>query len=358
MKPLIVPFFIAHQGCPHQCVFCNQVKISGAAEAIPAPAEIISKIAAYRNSGRGRALEAAFFGGTFTALPESVQERLLDPLVPLLASGELVSVRVSTRPDAVDSRTVDFLKKMGVRTVELGIQSMDDAVLERAGRGHSARDSEKACHLLAAAGFRVGAQLMPGLPGDTPNTTFATLRRTLLLRPDFLRIYPTLVIAGTELERMYRRGDYTPLSLFDAVALCKVLLQEALRASIPVVRIGLQASEEIQEGAAIVAGPWHSAFRQLVEGDMFYDLMATLTAGLPAGLPVTFYCAPARVSEVTGQRRANLLRLRKERGIEVAAIKIDPCLSWQELRMETNQIKRSGNMLNLNNAGEVVNHDC
>jgi histone acetyltransferase (RNA polymerase elongator complex component) len=358
MKPLIVPFFIAHQGCPHQCVFCNQVKISGAAEAIPAPAEIFSKIAAYRNSGKGRPLEAAFFGGTFTGLPESVQERLLGPLGPLLASGELASVRVSTRPDAVDSRTVVFLKQMGVRTVELGIQSMDDAVLERAGRGHTSRDTEKACRLLADAGFQVGAQLMPGLPGDTPKTSVATLRRTLLLRPDFLRIYPTLVIAGTELERMYRRGEYTPLSLTDAVALCKVLFLEALRASVPIVRIGLQASEELQECAAIVAGPWHSAFRQLVESALFFDLMATLTAGFSARRPVTFYCSPARVSEVTGQRRANLLRLRQERGVECAVIKIDPGLSRQELRMETEHITRSGTMLNLNYTREDITHDC
>jgi hypothetical protein len=199
---------------------------------------------------------------------------------------------------------------------------------------------------------------MPGLPGDTPKTIVATFRRTLLLRPDFLRIYPTLVIAGTELEKMYRRGEYTPLSLSDAVTLCKVLFQEALKASIPVVRIGLQASEELQEGAAIVAGPWHSAFRQLVEGELFFDLMAILTAGLSGRRPVTFYCSPARVSEVIGQRRANLLRLRQERGIEVAVIKIDPGLSRQQLRMETEHITRSGTMLNLNYTREDITHDC
>lgn len=347
MKPLIVPFFIAHQGCPHQCVFCNQLKITGAAETVPTPAEILARIAAYRDSGGGRPLEAAFYGGTFTSLPISLQERLLGPLQPLLKSGELASVRVSTRPDAVDPGTAEFLGERGVRTVELGIQSMDDALLNRAGRGHTARDAENACRLLAETGFRVGAQLMPGLPGDTPATAGASLRRTLALRPDFLRIYPTLVIAGTELERMYRRGEYAPLELSEAVALCKVLLHEAMRASVPVIRTGLQATEDLREGGAVVAGPWHPAFRQLVEGELFFDLTLQLTAGLPPHLPVTLCCAPPRVSDLAGQRRANLLRLRMERGMEVAAIKADPSLSRLELRVEAERFERNGSLLDL-----------
>ncbi|HYS43420.1 MAG TPA: radical SAM protein, partial [Geobacteraceae bacterium] len=191
MKPLIVPFFIAHQGCPHRCVFCDQLKISGAAETVPTPAELLDKIAAYRDYAGGRAMEAAFFGGTFTTLPVSLQEQLLLPLQPLLESGALSSVRVSTRPDAVDHRTAEFLWEMGVRTVELGVQSMDDDVLSRAGRGHTACDAETACRLLAKGGFRLGVQLMTGLPGDTAETALVTLRQTLALKPDFLRIYPT-----------------------------------------------------------------------------------------------------------------------------------------------------------------------
>ncbi|MCM2356528.1 MAG: radical SAM protein [Geobacteraceae bacterium] len=351
MKPLIVPFFIAHQGCPHRCVFCDQVKISGAAEDIPTPAGMLARIAAYRDSGGGRSLEAAFFGGTFTSLPKYLQERLLGPLQPLLETGEIASVRVSTRPDAVDSRTVEFLGEMGVRTVELGIQSLDDAVLARAGRGHTARDGENACRLLADAGFRVGAQLMPGLPGDTPEAALATLRRTLALRPDFLRIYPTLVLAGTELEAMYQGGDYTPLPLREAVALCKVMLLDALRASVPVVRIGLQATDELRAGAAVVAGPWHPAFRQLVEGELFFDLISLLTAGSPPERPVTLFCAPPRLSDLVGQRRENLIRLSRERWIEVAAIRADPRLSPLELRVSAEHFERSGSLLDLNYSG-------
>ncbi len=356
MKPLIVPFFIAHQGCPHQCVFCNQVKISGGAEAVPTSAELLARIAAYRAGGADRPFEAAFYGGTFTTLPLSVQKRLLEPLQPLLASGELLSIRVSTRPDAIGPATADFLRRMGVRTVELGVQSMDDTVLDRAGRGHTARDTENAFRLLAGEGFRVGAQLMPGLPGDTPATARATLRRVLRLAPDFVRIYPTLVIADTGLERMYRRGEYAPLGLSEAVGLCKVMLHDCMRAAVPVVRIGLQATGELQAGSTVVAGPWHPAFRQLVEGELFFDLAALLTGDIPASRPITLTCAPSRVSDVAGQRRANLERLRRELGIVAAAVKADPQLSPRELRVESEHFERIGTMQDLNYPEEEGAH--
>ena len=358
MKPLIVPFFIAHQGCPHQCVFCNQLKISGGSETVPTPAELLDKIAAFRSYAKGRAMEAAFFGGTFTALPVSLQEQLLLPLQPLLASGGLSSVRVSTRPDAVDRRTAEFLRAMGVRTVELGVQSMDDAVLSRAGRGHTACDTVTACRLLAEAGLKVGAQLMPGLPGDTAETALDTLKQTLALKPDFLRIYPTLVIAGTELERMYLRGEYLPLGLSEAVALCKVMLHLALRASVPVVRVGLQPTDELQAGGAVVAGPFHPAFRQLVEGELFFDLLVSLSADLPSRLPITLFCSPARLSDLAGQRRANILRFRRDREIEVVALKPDPRLSPLELRVETANFELVGSLLGLNYPREDTPYAC
>lgn len=356
MKPIIIPFFIAHQGCPHQCVFCNQVKISGGAEALPTPDEIYATIAAYRATSGGRPLEAAFFGGTFTNLPHDLQESLLGPLQPLMATGELASIRISTRPDAVDSLTVAFLRRMGVGTVELGIQSLDDAVLARSGRGHTARVAEDACRLLAASGFRVGAQLMPGLPGDSPETALVTLRRTLELRPDFIRIYPALVVAGTGLERLYLDGAYAPLDLDAAVTLCKVMLLETLRASVPVIRIGLHGSGELQAQGSVIAGPCHPSFRQLVESALCYDLMASLAVSLPPALPVTIHAAPTRLSDVAGQRRANLLRFRIELGHEVAAIKTDPRLSRLELRMTAGDCERTGNMLNLNYTSEEASY--
>jgi histone acetyltransferase (RNA polymerase elongator complex component) len=347
MKPVIVPFFIAHQGCPHRCVFCDQVRISGGPGELPGPDEMLDRIAAYRRTAGSRNLEAAFFGGTFTSLPSVVQARLLAPLQPLMERGELASVRVSTRPDAVDRTTVEFLRSRGVRTVELGIQSLDDGILTRAGRGHTARDAENACRILAGNGFRVGLQLMPGLPGDTPATSLGTLRRAISLNPDFLRIYPALVLAGTELERLYRNGEYAPMTLPGSISLCKVMLMEARRASVPVVRIGLQASGELLQGGSVIAGPWHPAFRQMVEAELFFDLMVKLTAEVPTGDRVSFSCAPSRVSDVAGQNRANVRRLRQSKGVDVAAIKADSRISPLGLKMETENRPRMGTMLDL-----------
>jgi histone acetyltransferase (RNA polymerase elongator complex component) len=345
MKPLVVPFFISHKGCPHRCVFCNQVKIAGGTGEFPSAAEMLAKIAAYRGSGRRNSVEVAFFGGTFTSLPLPVLEGLLLPLQPLIATGEVSSIRVSTRPDAVDAKVADFLRWMGVGTVELGVQSMDEAVLDLAGRGHTAVDVEDACRILHSFGFSVGVQLMPGLPGDTPDTSLASLRRVLALEPDFLRIYPTLVLAGTRLAELYEAGDYAPMSLTEAVQLGKALLHGALTASVPVIRIGLQATDELRHDGTIVAGPYHPAFRQLVEGELYFDLLLLLTRGTPDMTPVRLSCAPAKVSEVAGQRRTNLRRLFMKYGVKVAAIEGDPHLLPEELRVAAGNLVKKGNIL-------------
>jgi histone acetyltransferase (RNA polymerase elongator complex component) len=357
MKRVIVPFFIAHQGCPHTCIFCDQRTIAGAPAAVPTRSEILARIAAYRETVATGSMEVAFFGGTFTSLPRSVQEGLLAPLQPLLADGELAGVRISTRPDAIDRETAEFLKGRGVVTVELGIQSLDDDVLARAGRGHTVRHAEYACRTLAEAGLQIGLQLMPGLPGDTPAGAVATLRRALVLGPAFLRIYPTLVIAGTELERLSRAGLYTPLTLDDAVAVCKVMLHEARKAGVPVVRIGLQATRELQMGKGVVAGPWHPAFRQKVEGELFYDLAAKLLADLRPGLPIALIVAPSRLSDMTGHNRVNLQRLHDRQGIMVSAVRGDSSLSRDELRIEGDVCAMTGDILkDLDYTGEVAGH--
>ncbi|KAF0220633.1 MAG: radical SAM domain-containing [Geobacteraceae bacterium] len=345
MKPLIVPFFISHQGCPQRCVFCNQLKIAGGAGEFPSSAEMLAKITACRNSGRRNSVEVAFFGGTFTTLPMPVLERLLLPLQPLIAAGEVGSIRVSTRPDAVDAGVAEFLLGMGVRTVELGVQSMDEGVLELSGRGHTAADVENACRVLQSFGLSVGIQLMPGLPGDTPDKSLASLRRALALKPDFLRIYPALVLAGTKLAELYEKGDYTPLSLAEAIKLGKVMLHGALAASVPVIRIGLQPTEELQSDGTIVAGPYHPAFRQLVEGELYFDLLLLLTKGVPDATPVTLHCFPTKISDIVGQRRVNVQRLFAKRGVKVAAIEGDPRLSPLELQVASGNLLKKGNIL-------------
>lgn len=327
MRPLLVPFFIPHLGCPHRCVFCDQEKVAGARGVLPSAAGIRDRIEQYAQGAPGRELQAAFYGGTFTALPSADQEELLSALQPLMESGTVGSARLSTRPDYVDAASALFLKRMGVSTVELGVQSMNPAVLALSGRGHGPADVERAVRALRGAEIEVGIQLMPGLPGDSTERSLASLEEVLALQPSFLRIYPTLVIAGTELASRYREGSYTPLSLDQAVALCKRMLLLARRAAVPVIRMGLQPTAELESAGVVLAGPFHPAFRQLVESELCFDLMSRLLEGIPAGSSVSFAAAPGRVSDLVGQKRANLSRLSRLFPVEFAAVREDPRLS-------------------------------
>lgn len=346
MKTPIVPFFISHRGCPHRCVFCDQEKISGAGGALPPAELILATVREYLRSSGSPSVEVAFFGGSFTSLPHDARERLLVPLQPLLASGEVSSIRVSTRPDSADAEVIGYLRRMGVQTVEIGIQSMDDGVLSLAGRGHDAAAVERAFACLKEQGMPVGAQLMPGLPGDTPEKSLDSMARVLELQPCFIRIYPALVIAGTELARLHASGKYQPLSLAQAVTLCKVMLHRALLAGIPVIRMGLQPTGELQKTGTILAGPWHPAFRQLVEAELFHDLVAGLLDGqVPAGRCATIACNPSRVSDVVGQGRANIRRMLREKGIRIEAVRGDPACSSHEVAVLLPDGTRRGDLL-------------
>ena len=308
MRKVTVPFFISHQGCPHTCVFCDQHTISGSSGDIPTAEEILAKIGAWQRTAGERPLEVAFFGGTFTALPVALQDHLLQPLQGLLESGEIMSVRISTRPDCIDAATVKRLARQGVTTIELGVQSMDDGVLERSARGHTAADSEAAIRCISDGGLSVGAQLMPGLPGDTPAKSFHSLQRVIAAGADFLRIYPVIVLRGSELARRFQAGEYVPLTVEAGVQLCKVLLHESMLAAVPVIRIGLQADEGLNK-TTVLGGCWHPSLGRLTRSELYFDLLCTLLSGIPAGLPCTILCHPSRISEVTGQGRINLKRL-------------------------------------------------
>jgi histone acetyltransferase (RNA polymerase elongator complex component) len=354
---VIVPFFIPHAGCPHQCVFCDQQTIAGRTGQLPEPSGILATIEAYRATGPGGGVEVAFFGGTFTALPSEVQEQLFAPLGPLREAGVVRSVRVSTRPDALDNDRAGYLRTHGVEIVELGIQSMNDEVLRRSGRGHDASHVARAVAVLRESGLGFVAQLMPGLPGDTPARSLATLEAVLSLRPDALRIYPALVLAGTQLASLHEAGLYRPLSLAQGIRVCKLLLHRALRAGVPVLRIGLQPTDGLREAGAVVAGPFHPAFRQLVEAELCYDLLARLAPPFAVEPAVTLCCAPARVSDVVGQRRANLERLRQEHGLRVAAVAPDPALSREELELRTPHFSQRGNIVHDLTYGAEDFHD-
>ncbi len=332
MKKVCVPFFISHRGCPNRCVFCDQRTITGCAGDLPTSDGIAARILAWRRTSGSRPMEVAFFGGTFTALPTGIQDTLLEAVRPFILSGAVSSIRLSTRPDALDRDRVQWLAERGVGTIEVGVQSMDDGVLTASGRGHDAESSVRALGSIRSGGLSAGAQLMPGLPGDTPSLSRYSLERVIAAGADFVRLYPVVVLRGTELADRYSSGRYTPLSVAGGVALCKVLAHTALRSAVPVIRMGLQADAGLRE-ENIVAGCWHPAFGDLVYGELFFDLL--LRIGAEGGFSrhqVTVGCHPARVSNVVGHGRRNIGRLR-EHGIVVERVTPDADLSPHECEM-------------------------
>lgn len=344
-KGVIVPFFISHQGCPHQCVFCDQRAITGRSGHLPTAAELVATIGEWRRSSGTSTVEVAFYGGSFTALSREIQEGLLSPLQPLLRSGEVSSIRVSTRPDVLDARIVRFLHDAGVRLVELGVQSMDDSVLARAGRGHLAAHTLEAFALLRSAGLRVGAQLMPGLPGEDPGGAIESLRRLLPLQPDLLRIYPAVVLKGTELAGLYHDGSYRPFSIEAAVRICKVMLQMAAMAGIRVIRVGLHPTDDLTSGSELLAGPYHPAFRQLAEGERWYDLLTLQCDGFKRDEELDVSVAPARISDLLGQKRCNVSRIEALYPLRLRSIKTDPSLGGDDLVIKGSFATKKANLL-------------
>jgi histone acetyltransferase (RNA polymerase elongator complex component) len=261
----------------------------------------------------------------------------------MLRNGIVAGIRVSTRPDAVGSAEAAFLAAHGVTTVELGVQSLNDVVLRAAGRGHDASVVAPAVWSLKSVGCRVGIQLMPGLPKDTPATALATLQSALAMTPSFLRIYPTVVVAGTALANAYHAGEFIPWSLEQTIVTVKRMLHRSMQAGIPVMRIGLQHSADLAAPGTVVAGPYHPALGELVQSALWRDLLQLLSSGINIG-PIVVRCHPQRVSAVIGQHRCNLEQLELTTGSVVRVIG-DPACSPTELMLISPAAERSGNIL-------------
>jgi len=269
----IYPFFITHSGCPHRCLFCAQDR-SVNSTSVPTADDVAGRLEELLpQKGDG---EIAFYGGTFSALPTGMQEQYLDAARRFVFAGQVSGVRISTRPDALDDACIDRLKSAGVTTIEIGCQSFDDKVLLASGRGHTSADACSAVRRCLDAGVMVGVQLMPGLPGSTPDESLLSLRTALNLRPTFLRIYPTVVIEGTELADMWRRGEFQPWSLDETVDLCADMLYECRLAGVPVIRLGLQHDSQLESN--LLAGPYHPAFGQLVRSRLWRRAVANVAA--------------------------------------------------------------------------------
>ncbi len=261
-RKLIIPVFVPHMGCPHDCCFCNQRTISGQTKP-PAEDDVRKIIDSYKGIANNYgSVEIAFYGGSFTAIPLSQQEMYLHTARNRV--GRNVPFRVSTRPDCIDLPALELLEKYGVHTIELGAQSMVDHVLKASGRGHLAEDTVKAAELIKRRGFTLGIQTMLGLPGADRKTELYTVQQVIKLKPALVRIYPTIVLEGTELARMYLEGKYKAMQLAAAVDLSAVIIPAYEKNGITVIRTGLQSSDNIGEGGKIIAGPYHPAFGELV----------------------------------------------------------------------------------------------
>jgi len=252
--------------------------------------------------------------------PDSILDKMLRKKLPFTLEAiennifEIAGIRVSTRPDAVETDVLSLLKQSGVTAIELGAQSMDDRVLLQNGRGHTAREVESAARRIREMGFELGLQMMTGLPGDTPAGAENTLCQLLSLEPDTMRIYPTIVLEGTLLAKQYLSGTYLPQLLEEAVSLCASLLLRCEEAGVPVIRLGLHAGGDVEKG--YIAGPWHPAFRELCEGEIYYqNALYALRECLPEGSKAALRVAPHCVSQMAGQHRRNLKRL-KEQGFD------------------------------------------
>ncbi len=270
----IIPIFVPHLGCPHDCVFCNQRKIATNEEnmdeikAISIIEAHLATINSYNST-----IEVSFFGGTFTAIPMEKQKELLAVAKRYKDEGKINYIRMSTRPDYIDEEILNHLKKYDVDIIELGVQSLDKWVLWSSGRGHSKEDVYRASKLIKEFGFVLGHQIMLGLPMDNHKKDIETAIESLSLNPDIVRIYPALVIKNTPMEVMYKRGEYAPYSLEKAVEICKDIYALYISKGVEVIRIGLQATDNINVNGDIVAGPFHPSFRELVESSLIKDML-------------------------------------------------------------------------------------
>ena len=326
----IIPVFVPHLGCPNDCVFCNQRRISGSVA--PATAEdVVSAIEnALRLTPPGTRRQLAFYGGSFTAIPVAEQESLLGAAVPYLERGDIASLRLSTRPDAIDGAVLRRLRSYGVETIELGAQSMSERVLALSGRGHTAADVEGAARAVKGAGFRLILQMMTGLPGADDESDVESARRIAALGPDGVRVYPTVIVRDTALCDLWRAGRYKEHTVEDAVRVCARILPVFEQAGIPVIRLGLNPTEDLSGGDA-VGGAYHPALGELVKSRIMRDRAEKILSGAKRGEQAVLRVNPRLISQLVGQHGANRAYLVERFGLSGLRIVRDPDVSALEL---------------------------
>lgn len=321
-----ISIFVPHNGCPNQCSFCNQFSItSHLVQPGPNDVDEAVEIAVNSMGDACKESEIAFFGGSFTAIKKDYMVSLLQAAYKYVKPGIVRGIRISTRPDAIDNEVLSTLKKYGVTTIELGAQCMDDNVLIMNRRGHSVDDVYNASRLIKQNGFALGLQMMTGLYGSSDEHDINTCREFIGIKPDCVRIYPTIVLKNTMLAELYKSGAYEPQSVEHAVELCSKLLPMFNEASIPVIRLGLHTIDEND----YVAGPWHPAFGELCEGRIFYDI---IKKRVEPGKSYIIGVSPSSVSKAIGQKRTNILSFAND-GIKIKVVS-DQTLSSYEIKVK------------------------
>lgn len=338
-KEYIIPIFVPNLGCPMECTFCNQKKISGEQTNVTAK-DVRDTIEYYLKNFKddNKYVEVAFFGGSFTGIDKRIQIELLEAANEYISAGKVNSIRISTRPDYINKDVLKMLKKYHVKVIELGVQSSNDYILRRSKRNHTFEDVKKASKMIKRRGFILGHQMMIGMTDSTELDEINTARDLIKLKPKIVRIYPVLVIKGTELANEYRKGEYTPLTVEQAVERAKEITYMFRKKHINVIRIGLQNSDEIsdpmQNGSQVLAGPFHPAFRQLVESSMWYDSIAERIKSINAkAKKIEIRVNPVSANEVIGHKKENILRLKEIYEIDVV-VKSDENIKLGKFEVE------------------------
>lgn len=323
MKKGNISIFVPHSGCPCQCSFCNQKTITG--KTVQPTGEDVDRAVKTALKRKGFEYEIAFFGGSFTAIEREYMLSLLESAYKYVEAKQVGGIRISTRPDCIDDEVLELLKKYGVTSIELGAQSMDDSVLEANRRGHTAKDVVKASKLIKDYGFELGLQMMTGLYKDTEEKAIETANKIIALKPDTVRIYPTVVLKDTYLARLYLEEKYKPLNADDSAELCARLVPMFEKAGIKIIRLGLHSSEDIKKN--MLAGGFHDSFGELVRSRIMVNKILLLPEG-----DYQVFVNSRSLSKLKGNNKSNIYLL-MERGYNIKII-IDNSLEIDELRIK------------------------
>lgn len=330
MKKRIIPIFVPHKGCPHDCIFCNQKKITGVSTDVTSEdaRNIIEEC--LETIDKDADVEIAFFGGSFTAIDIDIQKGLLSVAKEYVEKGLVKDIRMSTRPDCIDEDILSMLKEYKTSIIELGVQSLDEKVLLDSIRGHQSEIVYKSSKMIKNSGIKLGLQMMIGLPADTEEKCIFTAKKFVELKPDCVRVYPTLVVKDTGLEKLMEQNKYNPFTLEESVNIVKKVLVLFYVNNINVIRVGLQATDDIQIGKAVLAGPYHPAFRELVEADMIKDYLEFVILQNKNIKQMLVKSNKKNISKIIGNKKTNVKYMEEKIGV---------LLKTQESDLDINQLE-------------------